>query len=67
MPEECAATIKEMISSKQLSVQAGKIESLSKMIPGISVKFKTAKNRESQIITVDAVVNCMGPLVTSKK
>jgi uncharacterized NAD(P)/FAD-binding protein YdhS len=60
MPEECAATIKEMISSKQLSVQAGKIESLSKHDSGIAVKYSTA-NKGSQIIIVDAAVNCMGP------
>ena len=59
MPEECAATIKEMISSKQLSVQAGKIESLSKHDSGIAVKYRT-ENR-SQIIIVGAAVNCMGP------
>jgi uncharacterized NAD(P)/FAD-binding protein YdhS len=61
MPEECAAPVKEMISSKQLNVQAGKIESLSIHDSGIVVKYQAAKNRESKIITVDAVVNCMGP------
>lgn len=42
MPEECAAPVKEMISSKQLNVQAGKIESLSIHDSGIVVKYQAA-------------------------
>ena len=61
MPEQCAATIKEMISSKQLNVQAGKIESFSKHDSSIAVKYRAAKSRETQTITVDAVVNCIRP------
>jgi len=61
MPEECAATIKEMISSKQLNVQAGKIESLNRHDSGIAVKYTTAENKENQIIIVGAAVNCIGP------
>jgi uncharacterized NAD(P)/FAD-binding protein YdhS len=61
MPEECAATIKEMMLSEQLHVQAGKIESLCNADPGIAVKYRTAENKKGQIITAGAVVNCIGP------
>jgi uncharacterized NAD(P)/FAD-binding protein YdhS len=67
MPEQCAATIKEMMLSNQLKVQAGRIESLSKQNSCIAVKYRSAEKRKTQIIMADAVVNCIGPGLNFEK
>lgn len=62
MPQECAAALRELISTGQLSIFAGRIKAI-RCDPQqrFSVDYQERASKRPLTLEVDTIVNCMGP------